>query len=168
MTAFVISGVAGTGKSTIAAAVAARLQWPCVEADDFHPPVNVQKMSAGIPLNDADRIDWIDALVRAVNTAAYTNLLIACSALTRKVRAQLRDGIAQPIRFIYLTAPPQVLRQRLLQRRGHFMKADMLNSQLETLEMALDARVVDTDRPQSDVVLEVAEYVRTQASRSEA
>jgi gluconokinase len=166
MTTFVISGVAGAGKSTITTAAAARLQLPFVDADNFHPPANVAKMSAGIPLTDEDRIDWIDALVRAVNAAAYANLLIACSALTRKVREQLRNGVAQPIRFIHLTAPSQVLQKRLLQRRGHFMKADMLHSQLQALEVPLDARVVDTDRPLEEVVIDVVDFVREQMEYS--
>lgn len=165
MAAFVILGVSGAGKSTIGAAVAAQLQLPFIEADDFHPAANVAKMSAGIPLTDEDRAPWIDGLVKAVNAVGHRDVVIACSALTEFVRRRLRAGIEQPVIFIHLTAPRDVLEQRLTQRRKHFMKAGMLGSQLETLDPPQDAIVVDTNRPLPVVVAQIVEHFRAMSER---
>lgn len=163
MTAFVILGVSGAGKSTIGAAVARHLQLPFVEADDFHPPENVDRMSAGIPLTDEDRIPWIDKLAAAVNGIDAKDVIIACSALTKSVRDRLRTGIERPVSFIHLTAPPELIQARLNQRPRHFMKAGMLASQLATLQTPANATVVPTDRPLPAVVDDVVQHIRAAA-----
>jgi gluconokinase len=160
MTAFIVLGVSGAGKSTIGAAAAAQLKLPFVEADDFHPPANVSKMSQGIPLTESDRLPWIDRLVEAVNTHADADVVIACSALTKRIRDRLRHGIRQRAEFIYLAAPPEILLGRLAQRTGHFMKAGMLASQLETLQPPATAITVDTARPLATVIDEVVRIIR--------
>jgi gluconokinase len=128
-------GVSGTGKSTVGARVAGELALTFIEGDDFHPQRNVQKMAAGIPLTDADRGPWIDALVVGINTRQpRRDAIVACSALSKFVRERLRAGVMEPLRFILLSADPAVIQDRLSRRPQHFMKAGMLNSQLAALE----------------------------------
>jgi gluconokinase len=160
MTAFVILGVSGVGKSTVGSAAAAQLDLPFIEGDDFHPPSNVAKMSAGIALSEEDRMPWIDRLTGEVNRHGQRDLVIACSALTKRVRDRLRSGIGQPVRFIHLDAPAERIQQRLSERSGHFMKARMLTSQLATLEPPVNAARVNTDRSLQAVVKDVVRLIR--------
>lgn len=125
----VVMGVAGSGKSTVAIAVAEHLGVPFKEGDDLHPAANVAKMAAGIPLDDADRAPWL-ALVRAW-IQEHPDGVITCSALKRAYRDQLRGP---GVRFVCLVAPREVLLERLEHRTGHYMHADMLDSQLATFE----------------------------------
>lgn len=158
-------GVSGAGKSTVGERVAAALALPFIEGDDYHPPQNVAKMSAGIPLSDADRMPWIDALASAVNGRLEPDVLIACSALSNAVRARLRSRLARPAHFLFLTAPPDVIEARLAQRPRHFMKAGMLGSQLKALEVPQDAVAIDVNRPLKDTTSAVTLYVRGHLSR---
>lgn len=100
MTVFVILGVSGVGKTTVGELAAQHLQLPFIEADDFHPQSNVDKMSAGIPLTEEDRIPWIDRLIEAINARVENDLVLACSALTRFVRDRLRSELKQPVTFM--------------------------------------------------------------------
>jgi gluconokinase len=153
-------GVSGTGKSTVGARVAGELALTFIEGDDFHPQRNVQKMAAGIPLTDADRGPWIDALVLGINTRRpRRDAIVACSALSKFVRERLRAGVMEPLRFILLSADPAVIQDRLSRRPQHFMKAGMLNSQLAALELPSDAVIVDVSRPLDAVCAEVAKLV---------
>jgi gluconokinase len=131
----VLMGPAGAGKSTVGLALAERLDWEFVDADDYHAPANVARMTAGTPLTDHDRAAWLDALrqiiVRALERREH--LVMACSALTREHRARLAGGLRR-VRFVYLETAPAVLRDRLTSRRGHFAGAALLESQLRTLE----------------------------------
>jgi len=133
--AFVLTGVSGTGKTTIGQALAQALGWSFRDADDFHPPANIAKMSAGIPLDDADRAPWLQAIRDyVINALAHgENAIVTCSALKRRYRAELK---ADPTRvhLIFLKADYDVLLARLQARQGHFMKANMLKSQFEDLE----------------------------------
>jgi gluconokinase len=131
----VISGASGTGKSTILALLEERLGWPAAEGDRFHPPANVAKMSAGVPLTDADRLPWLRAIAAWIGEreAAGSNALVTCSALRRAYRDLLRDGHPS-IRFAMLVAPERVLETRVGHRVGHFMPASLVDSQLGTLE----------------------------------
>ena len=131
----IVMGVSGSGKSTIAEAMADALHWPYQEGDALHPPSNVQKMHHGIPLTDSDRAPWL-ASVRAwidARVAAGEHGLITCSALKRAYRAGLVGGRPN-VRLLYLKADAAVLEARLRQRTGHFMPASLLESQLDTLE----------------------------------
>jgi gluconokinase len=132
---YVVMGVAGSGKSLIGAAFARALDVEFVEGDDFHSAQNIERMSAGIPLTDEDRADWLRALAfrLRVNKSARTGLVIACSALKRSYRDVLRGG-ASDVRFIFLSGPRELIAQRLADRGGHFMRPAMLDSQLEILE----------------------------------
>jgi carbohydrate kinase (thermoresistant glucokinase family) len=134
-TNLVVMGVAGTGKSTVARALAARLGWPFCEGDDLHPAANVAKMAAGIPLEDADRWPWLDAIAAwaAEQAAAGSSTIITCSALRRTYRDRLRAGAADTV-FVHLVGSPDLLAERMTARKDHFMPASLLRSQLETLE----------------------------------
>lgn len=128
-------GVAGSGKSTVLAALAERLRWPALEGDTLHPPSNVAKMAAGVPLNDADRGPWLAAIGGWIDerVRARERCLVTCSALRRSYRDALRRG-RPSVWFVHLDAPAEVLRIRLATREGHFMPVSMLDSQLATLE----------------------------------
>ena len=139
-TALVVMGVSGSGKSTVGKELAARLQWPFADGDTFHSPENVAKMAAGIPLTDADRWPWLQAVERWISEKLRTgsSCVIACSALRRSYRDLLRNASGgvpgATVRFVFLDVDRDLLRQRLLARHGHFMHADMLDGQLATLE----------------------------------
>jgi len=132
---YVVMGVAGSGKSLIGAAFAQALGVDFVEGDAYHPAENVRKMAAGTPLTDADREGWLRALAARLGDAkrAGTGLVMSCSALKRSYRDLLRAQ-APDLRFVFLKGPRALLAERLAGRRGHFMPASLLESQLATLE----------------------------------
>jgi gluconokinase len=155
MTAFILMGVAGSGKTTVGKQVSAELGLPFFEGDDFHPAENIAKMSSGIPLTDADRGPWIDALVAALNQRSGGNAIIACSALSEFVRERIRSGLKEPAEFIWLSGDPELIEKRLQGRPKHYMKAGMLASQFAALQMPSNAHRVDVGQPLEDVVAEV-------------
>lgn len=128
-------GVAGCGKSTIGAMLAARNGGSFYDADDFHPPANIAKMAAGQPLNDHDRAPWLERLRREVIAAAPAAglVVLACSALKKVYREQLGVG-TRGVALIYLKGTAATLANRLATRPNHYMKAGMLESQLAILE----------------------------------
>jgi len=132
---FIVMGVSGVGKSTIAEALAQKLGWKFQEGDDLHPPSNVQKMHAGVPLTDEDRAPWLAAIKRWIDArlAAGEPGVVTCSALKRRYRDTLIDGRAN-VRILYLHADESAIEDRIEHRTGHFMPASMLESQLHTLE----------------------------------
>jgi gluconokinase len=150
---FLVMGVSGSGKTTLARALAERLGWDFLDADDFHPPENIAKMTAGIPLDDSDRTPWLDAIhKRLLSTLkADRRPVLACSALKEKYRAQLLDGL-EGIVIVHLAGSYDVIRPRLQGRRGHFMKAEMLRSQFEALESPPHALTVDVSLPLAEAV----------------
>jgi gluconokinase len=148
-----VMGVSGCGKSTVGQALAAALGWEFLEGDSFHSPANVAKMAAGTPLTDADRAPWLAAIHAAVaaGVARGARLVVACSALRHAYRMVLAPDPG-PVRFIYLKGDLETLRARLAGRQGHYMKAGMLQSQLETLEEPVTALAVPlTDSPDEAV-----------------
>jgi gluconokinase len=161
MSAFVLMGVSGAGKTTVGKRVAADLGLAFIEGDEFHPQDSIAKMSSGVPLTDEDREPWIDALAKGVNERRpQRDAVIACSALSRLVRDRLRAAVREPLHYILLTVNQAVLRERLQARRHHYMKAGMLESQFTALEAPSDAITVDADRPLPKVCAEVADHVR--------
>jgi len=134
-TRWVVMGVSGAGKSEIGARLAAALGVPFLEGDAFHPPENVAKMSAGIPLNDQDRAGWLQALRNEIGSARERGegLVLSCSSLKRRYRDLLRSGDPQ-LRFAYLNGDRALLDQRMRTRPGHYMPASLLDSQLRDLE----------------------------------
>ena len=131
----IITGVSGSGKTTIGRQVASRLSWPFKEGDDLHPPANIAKMKAGKPLTDADRAPWLAAVAQWIDgwRRAGVSGVITCSALKRTYRQGLARGRPE-VRFVYLMGDAPVLQKRLADRHGHFMPATLLASQLADLE----------------------------------
>jgi gluconokinase len=129
----VVMGVSGSGKSTVGGLLAERLGVPYAEADDFHPPANIAKMSAGHPLDDADREPWLDAIAAWIEERAGQGGVVSCSALKRRYRDRLRAA-APDLFFLHLDGPPELIASRLAARMEHFMPAGLLRSQLEALE----------------------------------
>ena len=160
MPLFILMGVSGSGKSTIGRCVSEKLKLPFVEGDDFHPAANVQKMASGTPLDEGDRIAWIDALDAALNRRPEPNLIVACSALTQFVRGKIRAQSNRPVVFLHLTADPTLIAQRLHTRGQHFMKPGMLPSQLATLQRPESAIAIDTTPGIDEVCRTVCMEVR--------
>ena len=133
---FIVMGVSGSGKTTIGARLARALGSEFVEGDDLHPPENVKRMTAGIPLTDDDRRGWLLAIAARLREAkrARIGLVVSCSALKRSYRDLLRSVGETEVRFVYLAGSRALLADRLAQRRGHFMPLTLLDSQLAILE----------------------------------
>lgn len=151
----IVMGTTGSGKTTIGTLLAKRLGCEFVDADDFHPPANVEKMKHGIPLTDADREPWLKALHDKIVewTAEKRNVVLACSALRRSYRDELR---ASPdVKFVYLKGSYELFSQRVLARKGHFAKQDLLASQFATLEEPTDAITMDATKSPEQIVSEV-------------
>lgn len=131
----VVMGVSGCGKTTVAERLSEELSLPLAEADAFHPPANIEKMSHGTPLTDEDRYPWLRELNAwmAAQAAGGRATVMACSALRRKYRDILRDGLPS-VGFIHLAGPMEVIAERLSAREGHFMRPELLQSQFDTLE----------------------------------
>lgn len=127
-------GVAGSGKTTIGRALAAELGWKFYDADDFHPPANVSKMARGIPLDDADRLPWLETLGDLIRACLERGerAVLACSALKAGYRAHLL--LDERVKLAYLKGSFDLIQNRLSNRRGHFMSAAMLESQFAALE----------------------------------
>jgi gluconokinase len=134
-TTLVVGGVSGAGKTTVAGLVGAALGWPVADADDFHPPRNVALMRSGHPLTDADRAPWLDALAAWVGgcEAVGQDAVLACSMLHRRYRDRLAVGHPSVL-FVQLVVPEAELLDRLQHRRGHWMPASLLGSQLDALD----------------------------------
>ena len=133
--ALIVMGVSGSGKSTIADKLAARLRWRFEDGDKFHPASNVAKMSAGHPLTDEDRWPWLQAIADEIDRVckAGQNAVIACSALKRAYRDILVHGRCD-VRIVYLQGTRELIAGRLAARKNHFMPPDLLDSQFKTLE----------------------------------
>jgi carbohydrate kinase (thermoresistant glucokinase family) len=153
VSAFIVMGVSGCGKSSVAGALAARTGGIYLDADDFHPPANKAKMAAGHPLTDDDRWGWLDAVNAALRaeTAAGRVVFTACSALKQVYRDRLATGLPA-LRFIYLKGSKELIRERLSHRANHFMPPALLDSQFATLEEPTDAITVSIDAPLETVV----------------
>jgi gluconokinase len=143
----VLMGTAGAGKTTIGRALAAVLDWRFVEGDAYHTPANIERMRLGEALTDDDRASWLailhQVIARAIDRRDPT--IVACSALKERYRNQLAGGL-KLVRFVHLTADPEVLRDRLMSREHHFAGPALLTSQLATLEKPADALTLDTSK----------------------
>lgn len=149
-------GVAGCGKSSVGEAMSAALGLPYVDGDDLHPPANVERMRAGIPLTDADRWPWLDRV--AQDLARLAPVIVGCSALRRAYRDRIRAGAGGPVLFVHLAGSREVIAARMAARSGHFMPASLLDSQFATLEPPGPdeaAITVDIDQPMDRLVAEI-------------
>ncbi len=146
--AFIIMGVSGSGKSTVGSQLAQELGWPFFDADDYHPPANIAKMSAGTPLNDEDRAPWLAILRDLINVhiRACRPIVLACSALKQTYRDQLLDGNLGT-EIIYLEGSYELIWERMQARENHYMQPEMLKSQFDTLEPPSNGRTVPIELP---------------------
>ncbi len=149
-------GVSGSGKTTIGKALSQELGYAFYDADDFHPPENIAKMSQGIPLKDSDRIPWLNAIKSVINEhqKQQKNAIITCSALKQSYRNLLQENTRNII-WIYLKGNYEIILQRLQQRSEHFMKENMLLSQFQTLEEPENAVIIDINLSVQNIVKEI-------------
>jgi gluconokinase len=160
----VLMGVTGVGKTTVGLLLAKALDAEFAEGDSYHPPSNIAKMRRGIPLDDADRRPWLEALSAEIGRwlAEGRTVVLACSALRQAYRDILAAG-RPGVRFVHLKGEEALLRSRLEQRRGHYMPPGLLASQLATLEEPSDAIVVDV----SGTPAQIVEQIRAALGRLE-
>jgi gluconokinase len=146
-----IMGTTGAGKTAVGKIVAEKLQWPFLDADDFHPKANIQKMRHGIPLNDADRAPWLynihTELLRL--SCSGCNVVLACSALKQSYRDTLSAGV--DLRVVYLRGSYEQMRQHILARHGHFAGEAILSGQFADLEEPKDAMVLGVTEPPDEL-----------------
>lgn len=157
-------GVSGSGKSLVGAKAAEALSIPFIEGDQLHPEKNVAKMSAGIPLEDADRWPWLDRIGAelARTTAASGSAIAACSALKKAYRYRLRDAVGPHLRFVFLAGSRELLEERMTARKHHFMPASLLDSQFATLESPTGepgTLTVDVAGTPDDIVAHVVRWL---------
>lgn len=155
-----VMGVAGSGKTTIGTLLAEYVGFRFLDADSLHSAANITKMSTGIPLTDSDRAPWLSAVRERIVEAARSeeSLVVACSALKESYRTFLARDV--PVVWIYLKGHPDVFRARLQHRTGHFMPADLLNSQFDALEEPGDAIDVDAEQQPQAIVDDILERLR--------
>ena len=157
----VIGGVSGAGKTTIGQLLSERLAVPFFDADDFHPPSNVEKMAGGTPLDDADRGPWLELLAaRLAGWEKEGGAVLACSALKESYRAVLESSCSGPIQWIFLTGSEILLAERLASRKGHYFDPMLLKSQLDTLEIPDYGWHVDIDATTEEIVNNILERLR--------
>ncbi len=145
-TGYLVMGVSGSGKSTIARLLADKLGWSFFDADDFHPPENIVKMKAGIPLTDSDRQPWLDRLSELLRNeiAAERHPVLACSALKQSYRDRLLAG-TKDVGIVFLRGEKDLIASRMHNRPGHFMPAALLDSQFAALEAPSGHEVTTID-----------------------
>jgi gluconokinase len=154
-----LMGVQGSGKTTIGRALAERLGWRFADADEFHPPKNIAKMAAGIPLDDVDRAPWLAAIRAEIDRTieGRSNLVLTCSALKEGYRRQLlTDGVE----LVYLRGTQELIAFRLESRAGHFAKLDLLASQFADLEEPVNAFTIDVSSSVAEIVKQITDYFR--------
>ena len=159
----IVFGVSGVGKTTIGKLLAKRLGWRFLEADDFHPRGNIEKMRDGLPLTDGDRWPWLKLLREQIerSLAANENAVLACSALKRMYRERLR--VSDNVKFVLLRGAYALVEKQLHSRRGHFMNLDLLQSQfadLEGPESDEDAVTIELGRIPEELVEEIKTKLR--------
>ena len=158
MSVFIITGVSGSGKSTIGKLLAQRTQGYFFDGDDFHPPENIAKMSIGQALDDVDRIPWLKRLRELVvtQTSKVKPSYIACSALKASYRMLLNnEDKDSEVKFIFLHGSYQLIAQRMRARKEHFMPESLLKSQFEALQIPQNAIVVDISKSPEHLVAEL-------------
>jgi gluconokinase len=150
-----LMGPAGSGKTTVGELLASQLGWEFADGDSFHSPANIEKMSRGMPLDDHDRIPWLDAIRAAMEhwNAQRRNVVLACSALKKSYRERLLINSA--VRLVYLKGTFDLLRQRLHARKGHYATEQILKSQFADLEEPADAITMDVARSPEEIVAQI-------------
>ncbi|MEM6963173.1 MAG: gluconokinase [Bacteroidota bacterium] len=154
-----VMGVSGCGKTTIAQRLSKMLNIPLIEADDFHPPSNIEKMTRGIPLNDTDRRPWLQRLAEELKKQEHRGAVLACSALKEKYRDTLRSSISKPLWIIFLQGDFETIHRRMQLRSDHFMPAHLLQSQFDALEVPKDAWVYDVEETAAAITRKITERI---------
>ncbi len=149
---FFIMGVSGSGKTTIGKLLAAALSIPFFDGDDFHSEQNVSKMAAGHPLTDQDRMGWLLSLNKLAIRHQSKGAVIVCSALKEGYRQLLSAKIENKVTWVLLQGSFEIIQERLQKRKGHFMPAELLKSQFETLETPKDALTASIVPPPEEIV----------------
>lgn len=152
---YIVMGVSGSGKSTIAPLLANALSLPYFDGDDFHPADNVKKMASGHPLADADRHQWLVSLNLLAKKHLKEGAVIVCSALKESHRQKLAADIEDKVVWIFLNGSFELIMERLGNRKGHFMPANLLNSQFETLELPESAVEVAVEGTPDEIVQQI-------------
>ena len=154
----VVMGVMGAGKTTIGRALAARLDCPFYDADDFHPPENIAKMRGGVALAEEDRAPWIERIAELIAElhARGETAVLACSSLTQNIRQRI-SAASGGVVFVHLHADPEVIAARLATRRDHFASPSLLESQYATLEIPSDAIRADAAGAPAEIVQTIVE-----------
>ena len=162
-----LMGVTGSGKSTVGHELARRLGWVFLEADDFHSAANKEKMHRGIPLTDADRIPWLEAIHAELRTQteANRNVVLGCSALKEDYRRRLTEGL--DVKLVYLKGSHDLIADRLRRRTDHFAGESILEDQFAVLEEPGDAVTVDIDEPPNEIVAEILRRIGLPAAGPE-
>lgn len=152
----VLTGVSGSGKTTVGQKLAEKLGWDFYDGDAFHPRANIEKMSHGIPLTDADRWPWLDRLNQRIlkSLGEGRPAVLACSALKRSYRERLLKNTSRTA-LVYLRGDFQLIKRRMRERHGHYMRAGMLQSQFEALEEPTSGTTVDIDASPDIIVSEI-------------
>ncbi|MDI6401346.1 gluconokinase [Balneolaceae bacterium ANBcel3] len=157
---YIVMGVSGCGKTTIGRRLAQRMTLPFFDADDFHPPENIQKMKSGVPLTDEDRTPWLQALSDLIcEWNRNKGAVLACSALKQTYREQLSSNGKEPVTFIFLKGSKSLIFKRLQERDKHYMPTVLLDSQFSDLEEPRDAITLSVDRSPADLVDELCRLI---------
>jgi gluconokinase len=162
--AVIVMGVTSCGKTSVGEQLAAMLNCPFIEGDKLHPPSNIQKMSAGLPLDDEDRWPWLAIIGKAMKAELDkgNGVVASCSALKKAYRQKLAETTGTPVTFIFLHGSKDVLAARIANRRGHFMPPSLLESQLRTLEVPGPdeaALQLDVAQPVAELVARARDYL---------
>ena len=158
----VICGVSGAGKTTIGSLLSEALGLPFYDADDFHPPANIEKMADGLPLDDADRRPWLESLAgHLLSWEKEGGAVLACSALKASYRRILASRCADDIRWIMLHGDRQLLAERLATRNGHFFASGLLETQLAALELPENGWIVDVRSSPDEIMDLILERLRS-------
>jgi gluconokinase len=152
----VLMGVTGSGKTTVGKVLATELGWRFYDADDYHPPKNIEKMRRGIPLTDEDRKPWLQTLAGPIDSARDRgeNVVLSCSALKHAYQEYLRHHL-DVVHYVCLCASEELIQKRLAARKGHFMNPGLLDSQFEILEPPEDAIRVDVNGTPEEIASEI-------------
>lgn len=155
----IVMGVTGAGKTTVGQLLAEQLGWDFLDADDFHPAANVEKMQRGIPLDDEDRKPWLERLRAEIagRESSGRNLVLACSALKNDYRKMLAEGPG--VKFVFLKGGRELIAQRLRARHGHFADEKILDGQFADLEEPAGAVVIDIGAAPAELVFKIREGV---------